>query len=364
MDKKIAIVSWIGTGNFGTSLQSYALHEKLRQLGYHVCILQKITYKQWMLNFLKRIVEGKSKKNSTSSKGLYKLRRFNKEKYNVFRLYTFFHYRYLLKHISVFITGSDQVWNTMHNYDSFYFLSFARKCKRIAYAPSIGTTQVNPMFQDAVRNHLLKYQHIGVREQSAVSVLSKLTGRKDIVQVMDPTFLLDAEDWRFLAGEAEIELQLPKQYILCYLIGNNDNYLFQLEVVKEKLGIDNIIIIPSLENPLFTMNGAVVYSNAGPKEFVYLIDNATYICTDSFHATAISINLCKDFIEFIRFKDNEKNSQNSRIYDLLQHYGLMNRIYGFPKNDLYRSIKYEEIKKEVKYERKYCITYLKNSIKF
>lgn len=79
MDKKIAIVSWIGTGNFGTSLQSYALHEKLRQLGYHVCILQKITYKQWMLNFLKRIVEGKSKKNSTSSKGLYKLRRFNKE---------------------------------------------------------------------------------------------------------------------------------------------------------------------------------------------------------------------------------------------------------------------------------------------
>ncbi|MCD8184138.1 MAG: polysaccharide pyruvyl transferase family protein [Bacteroides sp.] len=368
INKRVAIVSWIGTGNYGTSLQSYALHEKLKQLGYQVCILREVKCKLWILHIIKsclkilRKIFLVKKKNSAPKRYSHKLQRFNREKYNVFRLYSFFDYQYLLRHISVFITGSDQVWNTMHHYDPFYFLSFAGKCKRIAYAPSIGTTQVNQTFQDAVKNHLLKYQHIGVREQSAVQILSELTDRNDIAQVVDPTFLLDAKDWRSLAEDAEVELQLPQRYILCYLIGNNDNYLSQLETVKDKLGINNVVIIPSLENSSFTMNGAIIYSNAGPKEFVFLIDKAAYICMDSFHATALSINLCKDFIEFKRFKDNEQCSQNSRIYDLLQHYGLMNRMYDLGNSDLYTSIEYEEIDKEVKHERENCIAYLRNSI--
>ena len=42
MKKKIAIVTWLGWGNFGTSLQSYALHHKLEMMGYDVCYLLKI----------------------------------------------------------------------------------------------------------------------------------------------------------------------------------------------------------------------------------------------------------------------------------------------------------------------------------
>lgn len=46
MDKKIkiALVTWLGTGNFGTSLQSYALHKKLEDLGYDVCILHPFVF--------------------------------------------------------------------------------------------------------------------------------------------------------------------------------------------------------------------------------------------------------------------------------------------------------------------------------
>ena len=36
---KVCIVTWLGTGNFGTSLQSYALHMKLSEMGYNVSIL-------------------------------------------------------------------------------------------------------------------------------------------------------------------------------------------------------------------------------------------------------------------------------------------------------------------------------------
>ena len=37
--KVIGLVTWIGSGNYGTTLQSFALHEKLRLLGYDVFII-------------------------------------------------------------------------------------------------------------------------------------------------------------------------------------------------------------------------------------------------------------------------------------------------------------------------------------
>ena len=39
--KNIVLVTWIGGGNYGTSLQSFALHRKLELLGYNVFFLRK-----------------------------------------------------------------------------------------------------------------------------------------------------------------------------------------------------------------------------------------------------------------------------------------------------------------------------------
>ena len=38
--KNIVLVTWVGNGNYGTSLQSFALHRKLEMLGYKVSLLQ------------------------------------------------------------------------------------------------------------------------------------------------------------------------------------------------------------------------------------------------------------------------------------------------------------------------------------
>ena len=37
--KNIVLVTWIGGGNYGTSLQSFALHRKLADLGYKTSIV-------------------------------------------------------------------------------------------------------------------------------------------------------------------------------------------------------------------------------------------------------------------------------------------------------------------------------------
>lgn len=56
--------------------------------------------------------------------------------------------------------------------------------------------------------------------------------------------------------------------------------------------------------------------------------NAEYVCTDSFHASALSINLSKNFITLLRFDNNDKTSQNSRLFDMLTHYNLESRIFS------------------------------------
>ena len=145
-------------------------------------------------------------------------------------------------------------------------------------------------------------------------------------------------------------------------VGNNPSYQQQVEDIKQHLGIEKVILIPSLENKHIQLPHAQIYSAAGPMEFVRLLSCASFICTDSFHAIALSINLQKDFIALKRFQDADEKSQNSRIYDVLEHYGLDHRIYENKDLKLYQPISYELINLKVIHDREECIAYLRNAI--
>ena len=370
--RNIVIVTWIGNGNYGTTLQSFALHKKIELLGYQVCILNHIpplfTFKHYIkyllscigvdVNYLKQLLYPPKytvKQN--------KLKRFIKNNYNIINsINTKTQLQKLNNKTDVFITGSDQIWNTKYKFDPFYFLYFAEDTKRIAYASSIGTEDFSQEYKNQIKLLLNKFTHIGVRERSAQKSISVLLNRKDIKHVLDPTFLLNSSEWAAIGEKAEIEIQLPKRYIFCYLIGNNEWYKQQLLKVQQTLGIKDIIIIPSVENQDFFLEGAIIYNDGGPTEFIRLIQNAEFICTDSFHATALSINFKKDFVEFMRFKDTDKASQNSRIYDILSHYNLMSRIYQSKCTEWSTHINYTECHILLEQDRKSSLDYLINAI--
>ena len=242
------------------------------------------------------------------------------------------------------------------------FLDFAGDTKRVAYASSIGTNDVKEEYRDKVKELLQKFSHIGVREKTAVTELSKLTERNDIVQVLDPTFLLTPDDWNELSKDAVFETEIPKNYLLCYFIGNNTRYVNQLRKVCKTFDNKKIVIIPADENRDFTLEDAFVYRDASPVEFIYLIQHASLVCTDSFHATALSINHSVPFVEFMRFKDDDNKSQNSRIYDLLEHYGLMDRIYNGNNLSWANDISYDNVQQILSADRKFSIDYLVNAI--
>lgn len=368
--KRITLVTWLGNGNYGTSLQSFALHKKLQELGYNVSFLKEysknFSFKDKIKNFLDLLgIQVNNvkyiilfKRFSLKEK---KLNKFIKSNYNLKSVYNLKQKDRLIKYTDVFLTGSDQIWNTINNFNKVFFLDFAENKKRIAYASSMGIYDFPEEHKKEVKILLSKFTHIGVRERTAVLSISNLLNRNDIQQVLDPTFLIDANEWSDICREAKFEFEIPPKYILCYLIGNNAKYKEDLINVCNTLGIKNLIIIPSAENKNFEIDGAYIYKNAGPLEFVKLIKEASFICTDSFHAIAISINLQKDFVAFKRFNDTDKSSQNSRIYDILNQYKLNSRIYD-NNNQWNTTINYKPITKLLDEDRRKSINFLINSI--
>lgn len=367
MKKRIVLVTWKGGENFGTCLQGYALQTKLETLGYRVGLLPDVpqakglkSWLQWLFSLV-GLMQLRIWLKSPHDYQTNKRRRWERKAYRTKTLWTQGQLQRLVRKTDCFVTGSDQIWNTYHHFMPMQFLNFAADKKRVAYASSIGTSRFKPEYESQIREWLMKFQHIGVREQEAVRIIEELTGRQDVVQVLDPTFLLSAEDWREFAKGAKVEIEVPKHYVFCYLLGQNPWYVEQLKDVSRRLNLP-LLIIPACENKSFEIDGACVYRSATAPEFVKLLAEADFVCTDSFHATAFSINLQKPFVEFMRFKDGDEKSQNSRIYDLLAHCGLWNRIYDKDVDDWLRPVAYESISVLLKDDRDVSTRFLVNSI--
>lgn len=366
--KNLTVVTWKGGENFGTCLQGYALCEVLKGLGYGVRLLPDLLsrygVKEYIKYFLSLVgVEQLRTRLICPHDAHYRKRmRWERRAYPVVRPMTRGQEDRLVRKTDCFITGSDQIWNTYHHFMPMQFLHFAKGKKRIAYASSIGTNDIKAEYREQVAEWWKKFAHLGVREQRAVEIIREMTGREDVVQVLDPTLLMTADEWRRFAKDARYEIAIPKRYIFCYLVGANAHYAEQLRRVREVTGIKDIVIVPACENPHFTVDGAVVYKMATAVEFVDLLSRAEFVCTDSFHATAFCLNLQKPFTEFMRFRDDDVQSQNSRVYDILDRYGLTGRIYRAESKDWTGDVDFKPVNLRLAEDRQLSFDFLVSSI--
>ena len=112
-----------------------------------------------------------------------------------------------------------------------------------------------------------------------------------------------------------------------------------------------------LENP------DCIKTKVGPAEFISLIKNAAYVCTDSFHGTVFSVLYNKEFYTFERFSKNELGNQNTRIYSILEKLQLTNRIFRQnSKPDFVNRIDYGRVNQLVEELRERSLEYLTSSM--
>lgn len=362
--KKIGIVTWFGGSNYGTSLQAYALCAKIEELGASPYLLKRhITWRNIIGNIIRSCIQKKlqEKEYGYGKKKKKKILSFKKNKFKQFPLCFGFIgkqvYKWQVSKLSCIIAGSDQLWNPYHT--SSYLLLKDFKTNKYSYASSIGVKKIPKEINHLYIEALKDFKLISVREESAIVPLQELSG-KQITKVVDPTFLLVREQWvTFSNGFSITKFDRTTPYILCYFIANQEEYWYKLEKIRATTQIDRVVVLPM--HPSHFKRTVELVEDAGINDFVFLLNNARLICTDSFHATALSINLEKDFITMLRFKEKDVNSQNSRLENLLNRYNLSNRLY-VDRPPTLESIDYSTVQVKLTSDRELSISYLKSVI--
>lgn len=346
--KKIGLVTYYKSYNYGVWLQAYATVKFLQLQGYEAEIIPysnkfeenklKYFYKEggritgYLTSLLKTLLFGKVKYyNKGFKSNINKYYGLSKKEY---------HSLDELKNLEydIIAVGSDQVWNPKitNGLEKVFLLEFGKAHKKISIASSLGSEELCKSDKELLINSLKKFDAISVRENFAKEYLQKEIN-KNIKVISDPTFLLTGNEWVDLIGRDSIYYNKNDKYILTYFVSKDKNSNECVELVKgysQKYSL-----------PIWSVQFSSYYSKGVDKkilgasigDFIALLKNAEMVITDSFHGTALSLNLNKNFISCI-------NSENPiRTYSLLEKVGLINRINMKPSD--YEAVRYDVVNK-------------------
>lgn len=365
-----ATLTWF-SGNYGSIMQAFALQRTVMELGYGNHIINYVPNKWEKLAFFckssARFVTLKAKIENRKIESKFLNREeidFKNKKFEEFykkslalteMIPTQKQMQSLNGQYCIFLCGSDQIWNPNY-FKKCNFLDFVSDSnQKIAYAPSVGTTQLAENEKSQMKPYLNRFDKISVREESSKSLIESVVD-KPVQVVCDPVFLLPREKWI-----EDMQLKAPEEkYILCYFLGDNPEYQKTVEKLRDILNI-KVKVIPT--NTFGYTLGFETQKTVGPKDWLSLLYGAEFVLTDSFHATAFSIIFNKNFYVLKRFSDTSPKSQNSRIYHLLNMTGLEDRIWqnttnvSYIENDIWKTVD-----EKMRTERETSTLWLKNAL--
>jgi len=367
---KIAIITTHYANNYGALLQTYAmqrfLNEELKQeaevLAYFPArynnswkIMKKpstirdLMVQIYLLIHWKNIIGFMKRKKKNQDFTLHFIKR-SKSYYSSEEIKRD-HPQY-----DCFISGSDQIWNLklFPGGEPAFFLDFASawgNTKKIAYACSVADP-IPEVDIPKVRNYLKVFDAISVREISDVGTIQSLTEKK-VYHVADPVFLLTSMQWESVAHKPAIK----EKYILCYFLSYGD---LSSSVVKKLRELTGYKVVNININAYDKFKSDYCIWDASPLDFIGYIQNAAFVCTNSYHCTAFSIIFRKNFVVV------PKKVANARIKSLQQVFGISDRFVNEEwLNTVSRewlNIDYSEYNEKLEKFRRESITYLIKSL--
>ena len=388
--KKTAIVSCYFQHNYGSMLQAYATQMALDKLGYenetiNISGFDSEIKKAKVLYFVKASLTSDILLSKIGMAKNVLIKRMPKSKYaanskiRAKKFDAFYKSRFRLSHVyhskaelgevcqkkySAVVVGSDQLWLPGNIAADYYTLNFApQTINTIAYATSFGQASLPKNSAIKASIFLKKIRHIGVREESGQKLVKQLTGRS-VPVVCDPTLLFTGDEWMDIQVKEPI---VKDKYILCYFLGNNPPHREFAKRLKAETGC-KIIALTHLDE---YVKSDEEYADStpydiDPADFLNLIRNAEYVCTDSFHCSVFSILYKRQFFTFRRYNRNTKQSTNSRLDTLFHLTGISGRLLdGNEKiqDCLKIDTNFESVHEKLELVREKSYDYLKKALK-
>ncbi len=359
---KIAILTWHYYNNFGSALQAYALQEAVKEINPNVEVL----------NYQNKLYSGKPIMRIIQKVDF--LYNFVCSLFNRKRSYKFYHFRkkYLhqtklfqdkdelrkavTKYQSV-IVGSDQIW-APNVFDSIYMLDFAdgEKTHKISYAASIGLDEIPDDLSTIYQKLLSDFSFISVRESQGQKLL-KDKCNTDARVVLDPTLLINVEQYKKIMLPVN---SLADKYVFCYFLNENNEYGNQVKEYAKKYGLKIYGFSANPKDEAW-LNSLATLS---PREFLWVIDKANTVFTDSYHGTIFSLLFHKEFFVFERFTNDDPICQNSRIRQLCDTFNISGRILANGKSFTQcENYDYNFFNKKLIEEKKSSFDFLREALK-
>lgn len=310
MMKKVGIITLNGNYNFGNKLQNYALQTILIKNNLDAETIMYYEEKKDIYD-IKNIVKFFIRKRYRN------FCKFDKKiKYSKYYFYKDKNINLLKEKFASFFVGSDQVWNpTIGVSLDVYLLSFAHPKQRNSISASFGISELPRKYNQKFRDELKNFNSISVREEEGKKIIEQLEIEKDIKVLIDPTMMLQKEEWDKILNKPKIISE--RKYILNYFLGElSDERKNEIYRIAEENNCEVINILDKSDP----------YYQYGPSEFLYLEKNAFLICTDSFHSCVFALLYNTPFIVFDREQSNIV-CMNSRINTLLNKFELENRRF-------------------------------------
>lgn len=253
------------------------------------------------------------------------------------------------------IAGSDVVW--LYHRDFVNFLYWAHGYRRlVAYAPSFGSTKFegNDNEKDITRKLLARFDAISVRESSGVGICENTFGLKG-VHVLDPTLLLDEEDYQPIIDKESAFVHKDGHVLTYFLDLDRKDEFYESDFGKILKGRYDIV---SLDG-----RGDVEPVSVG--QWLQHISSAEIVLTDSYHCVLFSIIYKKPFIFFSR--DVDRGHINERLFSLFDDLGI-NAAHHKKDFDISpdfistHGLDYSVIYERIKTRRRESLKFLQNAL--
>ena len=200
------------------------------------------------------------------------------------------------------IVGSDQTWRPKYspNIYDFYldFLQRNKKIKRIAYASSFGVDEWEYTQEETKKCAKLAalFDAVSVREQSGIELCRKYLN-VDSECVLDPTLLLDKQDYLELIGDRYKDGKSEGVYT--YFLDRNKDKIEATQHVTDYLNTYSYKC--QAEHSLSDLNGKNLddYKMPAIQDWLASFANAEFVLTDSFHGMVFSMIFEKPFLVIV-----------------------------------------------------------------
>lgn len=346
--------------NYGSALQTWALHQAIKKLGYQPVLVDycpDVLADKDPLNPFRNMWDQDEESRRMCELTMPAIRvnyekfdRFYRERFNrTGQKYTSSNFDDVVKNEALdgFVCGSDTIFcPDEFGFDDGYYANYScmRQGYSVAYAASFGDPHFTEESYQILNERLQNFEALGIRESGMVPYLREHTS-VPVQRVLDPTLLLTEDDYAPIIAEQQEE----EPYLLLYA----RRYSPKMEAYAEKLAKENgwKIVEISLRATNAEKGHRMAYE-AGVEEFLSFVKHAAFVVTNSYHGMIFCLHFKRDFVVFSR------EQCDTKITELLDLIGLRNRML-VAGNEQTEPIDYSHVYSVLHQERAESAAFLK-----